>query len=508
MASVLVKKNMRLFGLPYQFMEHVDPRISTVSKVIGRKYAENVIMDAPVISIIPGKPKYLPGTSDKYTTTQAMLSAGSDDLNPLKTIIDGNNSNEAFKYYDFERSYTEYMKYVNILCRSCAAFLELNETIDGTSLQRYDWRNYKWNTESYLGTSAVEKTVNSLRSSSSAWQNYLNANKVAQGVKITKTETTVTKNPTSTEIQYETTSSDNDDAITMEELLSNYNYVQFFIDVDSTSGDSMSNSTSESKLKGMFDTGSDFLKELAFVINSGGIDAGTFQNFADTALQSLADNIPGVGGNGISTALSRILSLTSNVVRGENVIMPDIYQSSDHDNQYQFTVHLKCPYGTKFGYFMDICVPLMHLIALGIPKQTTANTYGSPFLIKAYVEGMFTCSMGIVSSISISKNPTDSSITVDGLPSEVDVTVTITDLYSDLSMSPQSSPLLFVNNTSLVEYLATTCGLSLVTPNMRAKMDMTVNAIQNAFFDIDNTVMGGIAEAVDSFVLSFLGLQW
>ena len=28
----------------------------------------------------------------------------------------------------------------------------------------------------------------------------------------------------------------------------------------------------------------------------------------------------------------------------------------------------------------------MHLLALGIPRQSSANTYSAPFLVKAYVE--------------------------------------------------------------------------------------------------------------------------
>ena len=114
------------------------------------------------------------------------------------------------------------------------------------------------------------------------------------------------------------------------------------------------------------------------------------------------------------------------------------------------------PYGNRLAYYLDICVPLMHLLALGIPRQSSANTYSSPFLVKAYVEGVFTCNMGLVTNMTITRGANDSSMTIDGLPTEVDVNITLQDLYCELTMTPQSSPLLFINNTSLIEYLAVT----------------------------------------------------
>lgn len=501
MAEQLLKRSMRLFGLPYQFIDSVDPRIETISTTVGRKFAENIILDAPVISIIPGRPKYLAGSSEKHTLTQAIIKAGSDDFEQLRKVIDGgSNNSEVFKYYDFERSYTEYMKYVNILCRSCASFLEIKETIDGTACQKYDYRNYNWNEDSAKGHTATERTLNAAKAAGTRLVNSI----LAGITDLTKSNTTVNNTASDTKMVYETSGSDTESSDDISDLLTNYSYVQFYVDPDIQFNESMSNVTTESKIKGILDSGSDLLKEVAFIANSGGIDPTQYQEFADASMQALADTIGSVNGS-ISGALSRVLSLTSNIAKGENVIMPDIYQSSSYEKSYTFTVHLKTPYGTKFGYFMDICVPLMHLLALGLPKQTTANTYGSPFLVKAYCDGVFTCNLGMVSSVSVTKG-LNSSYSSDGLPTEVDVSVTITDLYSDLSMSPQSSPLLFVNNSSLVEYLATTCGLSLITPKIQKKWDMIVNSIGNSFFDIDNNIFDGISEAVDNFMMDWAGI--
>lgn len=67
---------MRLFGIPYQFTSAVDPRIKGVSSMVGNKYMENIITEAPICTFIPGEPKYLPSENNvdsKVNTTAALL---------------------------------------------------------------------------------------------------------------------------------------------------------------------------------------------------------------------------------------------------------------------------------------------------------------------------------------------------------------------------------------------------------------------------------------------------
>ena len=175
MATSKLYRNMRLFGLPYQFTSLVDPRVKEVTGEIGRKYAENIMLDAPVITIIPGEPSFLPGTKKKQTITQNIINGGSDGWGNLKEMINSElNVKNAYRYYDFKRSYTEYMKYVNILCRTCATFLELEKygmTVDGTVIPftQYDWRNYRWNTNESLSRGKINQLVSNMRSDEDTW---------------------------------------------------------------------------------------------------------------------------------------------------------------------------------------------------------------------------------------------------------------------------------------------------------------------------------------------------
>ena len=124
--KAMVSNNMRLFGLPFQFIESVDPRIESVSNVIGSNFVERIIMDAPTCMIIPGRAVFLPNSQNKQGTAHALLKAAHDSAKSLLDGLDTDGTNK-LRYYDFEESYTEYMKYVNIMCRTLAVFLEIKE---------------------------------------------------------------------------------------------------------------------------------------------------------------------------------------------------------------------------------------------------------------------------------------------------------------------------------------------------------------------------------------------
>lgn len=487
----IVKLSMNLFGIPHQFTPEVDPRNKEISSTLGKKFIENIILEAPVATIIPGKPKYLPNESvnNKISISQVLLEGASgsfDGLNQLKAdgVLD------EMRLYDFETDYSTYIKYVNVLCRGGAAFLDINDTImvgsKEYSFHKFNWENYKWSSDALYGkTAGTNKTaLNNLKNGTSG-------------------------NTKDTEFQMDTT--DSYDA-TIENILTSYQYVQFYVDPDSVAaGDSLSNATSESMMKGMFDSGQNTMKDLAFMANSGGIDTAGFQQFSEDSLSALSAGIQQILGNnntivgGAGGALARVFNLAGDVVKGNNVIIPNIYNSSDYSRTMSLTVHLRSPYGTKLGYFLNIYVPMMHLLALALPKQASANTYASPFLVKAFVEGMWTCNLGIVRSISINKNT--ESLSTDGLPMEVDVTLDIEDLYSDLTMTPSDAPIRFIHNTSLIEFLATNCGMSLTKPNYQTKYEFIIDSILAKFGDIDDSIKNEILERIFRLTSKFTSLR-
>ena len=137
---------MQLFGIPYQFLDTCDQRVPGVSNSIGRKYIENIMTNAPILTIIPGKPKYLPGAKDKVSVTNAFIDAANGNFKSIKSLM-ANATEDDLKLYDFQPGFVDYFQYVNILCRSCAGFLDLGSKtgykINGSDVdfKSFDWKN-------------------------------------------------------------------------------------------------------------------------------------------------------------------------------------------------------------------------------------------------------------------------------------------------------------------------------------------------------------------------------
>lgn len=503
----LLKASTRMFGLPLQYPSFIDCRVDNVSSTLGRKYIENIIMGAPIMTIIPGKPLYLPGAKNKRNTAHALVSAASGNFAELAAL--GKDIDiEELRWFDFQQTYNEYMLYVNILCRVGACFLEIGDHKFGSvgiPLSQYNWKNYRYTEDSYSST-----FTGLTKAGGAAAGSMLDTLKGLGGQALSKLKNILSLGDGATaeggaqsNILYNDEEAPSDDLLsTLDSLLANMNFVQFYMDPNSSSfGDSSSNSTTTSKLEGLFDKGSEMIKELAFIANSGGVDSGQFQDFGNKSLDTLTDEIL-KGNSGITSFMSRITSGLSTVVKGENMIIPEIYQRSDYSRNYSISIRLVSPCNDRFSYFINVFVPLMHLVALALPKQGTANTYAAPFIIKAYLPGMFACNLGIIEGMNVDKTGK----TVDGLAQEIKVTLTIKDLYSDLMMTPSNKPMLLLSNTSLIDYLAINCGLDLIMPQMQKKISYVMNVMKNAMTDIPNNVVAEMTEKIDNVVSAWTRL--
>jgi hypothetical protein len=141
------------------------------------------------------------------------------------------------------------------------------------------------------------------------------------------------------------------------------------------------------------------------------------------------------------------------------MLYPDIYKSSETHNDYNFSITLTSPYGDKYNYYINILVPLMHLICLAAPKLVTSNSTASPFIVQAYIPGMCTIQMGMVKNLTILKNPNNNHVSIDGFPLTVKVEFQIQELYNAMAISPIIDPSSFIYNETLNDYLANAAGL-------------------------------------------------
>ena len=513
----ILKYSMNLLGVPHQFTHYCDYRTYSVSnrpkfQLIGRKFIENIFLEAPVISIIPGKPLYLPAAKGKKGNIHSLFSAANNNFSALINMIDEENLNEKLRYYDFQQDYYKYMEYVNVMCSAAAAFLDLGgyqlPTSDGMkSLVGYQWQNYRWNAGDYHSNAAM--AITNIHGKGSEMVSLAEAfgkdlfdalgNVISSGLSDTQSLVELFENP----------GAEADEGLleALGSILMGANFVQFYVDPNVNASDTANNQTTQSALEGMLQQVEGYAKDIAFIANAGGISTTELQNLANQGMDELNSRyLSGDNAGAISGIMSRLLSAGSNVIQGEKLIFPKIYDKSDISKNYSVTIELKTPYGNRLSYFLNVLVPLFHLIALAIPKQGTANTYSSPFLLKAFMPGMWTCNLGIVQSINIEKDPDRDSYTVDGYPSAMRVTLNIEDLYSDLNISNSRDAILFLANSSLIEYISTNCGVNLITPQLMNRAKAISSVITTNFEAFPGNVENAIFNGLDNLIASIIGV--
>lgn len=482
-----------VFGAPHQFTSVVDPRITNISDKMGANFCKYILNDAPICTIIPGEPDYLPSVDGDDQSMAASMAfadviAGTISSGDVSGIIDKGRSyrNQEVRLYDFKAAYGEYMDYVNVLCRAGAILLGIgNVEYCGERLATLSWRNIDMAAGKAGSSNSFSSWLDNYMSHLyNNFTDYFDGIRAGLGLD---------------DIQQQGTN-DKDAS----------HFVQFYIDPDTPFNENMQNSTADSAIKSAFESGQNFIKEFSFLANSGGLGniSDNLSEFANSTGQALSTGIAELSSNNgtlgqVGTCLSRLINLSSNIIRGENLIMPQIWQSSSYSKSYDITIHLKSPYGNKLAYYLNVFVPLMHLIALALPRQSkddgSNNTYASPFLVKATVDGEFYCNLGIVDSISI--NRAGDSWTCDGVPCEIDVNLNITDLYSQLVLSKK--PRLFRCNASLIEFLAVNTGLSVVKPNLALKMQLKVGISVAGVLDGIKNPSAAIQEILDEQLMSW-----
>ena len=456
-----IDASTRLFGCPFQFTAETDFRVPNIN--IGRKYLETIISESPICFFTPGKPSYLPDISEKQRS--ALNAFFNRDVNSMedaeaasnkKTLLSKILGNKDVRYFDFKTDYAEYIRYVNLLCRICSIYLGINEKYfgnSGTKYGDYNWANYKYKND-YKPDVPNEDTLF-----------------------VSEVETEVSD--------------------FTQDLFGQYHYVQFYADVNSSFSESASNQTTQSMLESaVMEKGENIAKEISFLTSSAALQ-GSFvtdaQNAATSAMDSLSARLKNGGKESI---FSRLLDTGKNVISGSNMLFPEIWQDASYGKNYTVNINLVSPYGTKEAVYLNILVPLMHILAFSLPRQTSANSFMSPFLVKTFAKGWFSCELGIVDSITIDKANGGDAWSVDGLPLEVKVSISIKDLYSNLMITPANKATLFLENQGLINFLAVTCGVDITKPNFLLKLETIYSVLKRSVFDLPQNVYSEFIQGV------------
>ena len=445
-----LNNSMRLFGIPHQFIEHNDPRIGDKSN-LGRCFAERIMMEAPTICLKPGVAEFLPGKNQaEKNNLIAQIKSASASSALVKDIfgnISFDDNEDSLMYYNHKSAYSEMMAKVNILCKMMAVFLGIANTKvpwanGNVTFGNYDWRYYtlknQFNDVNFKNKSGSTGSIGAF---------IKDAMQGAENM-----------------------------------LMDDNEWVRFYVDSSASFGESASNSTTTSILESFTEKLEGIAKELDVVSGLTGTDVGALASETASSVDNfIQSNVSGDGA--MATFLKRLSGNTKQILSGGNFLIPEIWSNSEYNKSYSFSITLSTPYGCKESWFLNVGVPLMHILGLCLPQQLTANTYKSPYLVKCYSPGWFNCGLGIIDSLSIDKG-SDNSWSVGGLPNEVKVSMSVKDLYSTLSIpvEPYSSASVFLN-TGMLEFLAVNCGIDITNQDMGDRFKIWATIINNNFTD-------------------------
>lgn len=529
MVSYVTKYTNRVFGAPFQYLDSVDKRFDKVNPNVGNEYLRNILLNTPVLRIRPGMPKYTGGDSDGglgemikniyFGNNTGELSAVEGLLSLLaKSTIFGAGKKLQRRMFGFRETYHDYMQYVNYMCRSCATYLYLTDgkrfpsgafPSRGSSKEppvmktfdKFDWQNYRMMDNSvtkspteYLG-SLLGHSVDPILRPILSFSNDSPEETVAKWL-----DSRMGMSPSDVLDSYdllEQLDFIEDDKFSgiVGQIGNKVTTVDFMVNPDQTQ-ETITNTTGKS----MVEQGIDALQgsigsEIGWITNSHadvGVIGGMME-FLGNGIENVTAKVAELGENVTGGFVGGLFTGAVSAIRGQKMIYPEIYKSSNSEMNKQFDIVLTTPYGDIYNYYMHILVPLMHLIALAAPRMVTSNTVASPFIVQGWIPGSYTCQLGIISQMTITKNPNSNRVSVNGFPLEVKVTFTIKELYNALSISPSNDPSSFMFNETLNDYLANLSGLIPSADTYTLYKEASFNAMQ------DYVIGGGVIDDMASF---------
>lgn len=437
-----------IFGIPYQFMAHVDPRIDynlvgqasylTLNDSPGREYAHHIIQNMPIFFISPGLPNF--ATNFNETDKNSIYDIIKNFAGGLGGAVDTSSllSKQA-KYYTFQYEIEQYYTYCNPACRIAALYMDIGDkTLDGTRLENLNWMTYTTNTLSDLFSGLSD--------------------------------------------------------------ISSYVSIPFYIESETQISESFSNDITDSSLTSIVDSVSDIGREAMFILGYGNsalnaqVETLAKMDNADDIRNSITSMFGSYAeGNGF---LANVINQLTSVATGGRLIFPKIWSDSSFSRSYDVTIKLRSPDMDNFSIYCNIIVPFIHLLCMVLPRQIEDNPNGfySPFIVRALYKGFFNVDMGIISSLSVTKGDTGM-WNADGIPCSIDVNLTISDLYENISMTPTTAGNLSydtLDNTCFMDYIANLCGINIYLPEIGRTIRMwMVNNLTNRVTDIINVGLWG-----------------
>lgn len=509
-AAMLHNYSPRLFGSPPQLTNLNDMRLMSSANdkegPVGDYYLNHVLRDACVANFVIGKARFTGGMSSimnalvvagqyahalrQYgnattgnTDWQTSASSSVQDAGALKTY-ESETSNEASNSYT-TMSITEFVSNLGDMGAQILAELgedavvstEMTTISDQVESSLGAWFGGKL-LAPILTSLAVQQPFYTFESD---WLSYINNVKMminAAVVMLGLQDATVRIGDTMFPISPTTKIDKNSD------VWANYRYITptaglgSAIELDSQNGETSQyvsfmidpkgitetyqNNVGESKIySSVLNMGSEYGSEIAFITSSTAtsIDDKLLQLTDDvvSAAEAVMSNLGSAGRFTASLASSMFRSF-----KGDHTIYPLIFQShTSNASEISLTVKLRASGGDPYSYLTEILVPMFFALALVLPQMSknSGASYSYPPIIQCNIPGIFGTRLGMVTSLSITKNPDGNDISVYGYPTSVDMTINVKDLQQCLMTSPMDKMAVMLNNHTMFDYIAQCCAV-------------------------------------------------
>lgn len=482
--SIPIGRMLFVHGMPFQYTFITDRRSNSEERFgrapgydsnspkssgagadfYGRVFCRDIVANSPIAVLVPGVPKYmtnvkqsmfgLVGTNKKASDQfkglwGSSMNSAEDTSNVIEDMMNSSDSSKVYQYYSMEVDTTSYFEYVNALCQTSAKLMGLgNIKYIGKKCTDIDWGDYN---------SAADQDYNMF-----------------------------------------------------EEIIGMDGGVSFAFDPTSSITDSMSNNTTQSEFAGMLNQLSSKARELSFLTGVNGVELFNESDYTAAVTNVSLGNTPI---DKISGIISNISSFLRNGAHGMNVRFPDIWSDSSYSKDYSLDMKFIAPYDTPFCKWRYVLVPFFHLFALAAPhSDDSVANYSRPFLIRAFSKGYFNVEMGMIKDIQWRRFGDGDMISEDGVPMEIDVTISFEDMYQQLAISRFSGDTsvdfsrvaIFFNNTGLVDLLGELSGVNMNRLNIMDRMSLYAGSSVNAFNRTGTNILRHAADRARNIADNYL----
>ena len=236
-------------------------------------------------------------------------------------------------------------------------------------------------------------------------------------------------------------------------------YAVFRVDFLGSASESFSNSVTNVEIGDTINSMGEKWRSMKFNLGAGGIPGvsdvvGAVTDFAVGAL------------DGVTLGLSNVVG---SFLSGANVDVPKRWSSSSASfPTLSFKMTLISPTAHPVAQMRAIYIPLAAILAGTLPLSTGPRSSTSPYLCSMFVRGYQRISMGMITSLSITRGTSNLPFNKQRRPLAVEVTFTVTD-FSDSISAPVSSSLLdlgsavYDDDSGLSKYISSLCSRDLYT---------------------------------------------